>query len=97
MTNQEFKQQISNWQSLITQANVTLSDGQPLPDKFFHVFLGVGSSTFRKMINGQDSMREIQPYTARTVRFINKLEPTVFLDEVRLCIPQYMKQYRATK
>lgn len=94
LTNEQFKQQIDRWQLLIAQATITLPSGSPLPDKFFHVFLGVGYSTFKKMVNGKESIREIQPYTARTIRFLNKLEPNVFLDEVRLAIPEYTKAYK---
>lgn len=89
LTNEQFKEQIGRWQLLIAQASITLPNGDVLPDKFFHVFLGVGYSTFKKMVSGKDSIREIQPYTARTIRFLNKLEPTVFLDEIRLAITEY--------
>lgn len=94
LTNEQFKQQIARWQLLIAQASITLPNGEALPDKFFHVFLGVGYSTFKKMLSGKESIREIQPYTAKTIRFLNKLEPTVFLDEIRLAIPEYITVYK---
>jgi hypothetical protein len=93
LTNEQFKTQIGRWQLLIAQGNITLPNGEPVPDKFFHLFLGVGYSTFKKMISGKDSMRKIQPYTARTIRFVNKLAPNVFLDEIRQTIPEYIKIY----
>jgi len=93
LTNEQFKEQIDLWQSLISQTNITLSDGSPLPNKFFHIFLGVGYSTFKKMISGKDSIREIQPYTAKTIRFINKLEPNVFLEEIRIAVIEYDEIY----
>jgi hypothetical protein len=89
LTNEQFKQQIALWQLLITQAGITLASGENVPDKFFHVFLGVGYSTFKKMFSGQNSIRPIQPYTIKTIRYINKLEPTVFLDQVRNTISEY--------
>ncbi|MFV8386643.1 hypothetical protein ACNO5E_21300 [Vibrio parahaemolyticus] len=97
MTNSEFKAQIAEWKALIEGANIRLPGNRPVPDKFFHVFLGIGSSTFRKMINGQDSMRVVQHYTARTVHFINQLAPEVFLREVQSTIPEYMKLYHSNQ
>lgn len=94
LTNKQFKEQVDRWQLLISQANITLPNGESLPDKFFHVFLGVGYSTFKKMVSGQGSIRPIQPYTAKTIRYINKLEPNVFLDEIRLAIPEYIDHYK---
>ena len=93
LTNTEFKAQIACWQALIAQANITLPNGSPLPNQFFHVFLGIGKSTFKKMVNGQYSMRDIQPYTAKTVQFLNRLKTTVFLDEIRLALPEYVRLY----
>mgnify|MGYP005987788975 CR=1 FL=1 len=94
LTNEEFKNQIARWQELITEHGITLPSGEPIPDKLFHVFLGVGYSTFKKMISGQDSQRNIQPYTVKAVRFINRLELTVFFEEIRNCIPVYIEKYR---
>lgn len=93
LTNEQFRKQIENWQEQIAKANIKLPNGEPLPDKFFHVFLGVGYSTFKKMVSGNDSRRVIQPYTARTVRFIKLLDNDVFLGEVKLVIPEYIKLY----
>ncbi|WP_339145254.1 hypothetical protein [Pseudoalteromonas galatheae] len=94
ITNEEFKQQIERWQAQIALADIRLPNGEALPDKFFHLFLGVGYSTFKKMISGKESIREIQPYTARTIRFLNKLDDQVFLSEIRLCIPHYINKYQ---
>jgi hypothetical protein len=93
MTNEQFIEQIERWQLLLSQTNITLSNGEPLPNKFFHVFLGVGYSTFKKMVSGKDSIREIQPYTSKTIRFINKLDPTVLLEEIRIAVIEYEKVY----
>ncbi len=95
LTNEQFKQQIARWQLVIAQAQITLPNGDVLPDKFFHVFLGVGYSTFKKMVCGKDSIREIQPYTAKTIRFLNKLDTKVFLDEIRLAIADYVIKYKS--
>jgi hypothetical protein len=94
LTNEQFKKQIAHWQSLIENAQITLPNGDELPNKFFHVFLGVGYSTFKKMLSGQDSIREIQPYTAKTIHFLNQLPPSVFLDEIRHAIPEYTALYK---
>jgi hypothetical protein len=94
MTNIEFREQIGRWKRLINQVGITLPNGDEVPDKFFHVFLGVGYSTFKKMVSGQDSARKFQPYTFKTIRFLNKIEPNVFLDEVRLAIPEYTALYK---
>ncbi|OEE38275.1 hypothetical protein A1QO_02540 [Vibrio genomosp. F10 str. ZF-129] len=75
MTNQEFRDQIAKWQALLTAANVTQSDGKPIPDKFFHIFLGLGFSTFTKLVNGKESLRPVPPYIAKMVRYIDRLEP----------------------
>ena len=91
ITNKEFRLQIMKWQALIKKAEITLPNGEPLPDKFFHFFLGVGYSTFKKMLSGKGSMREIQTYTARTIYFLNKLDTKVFLEEIRIMIPEYVK------
>jgi hypothetical protein len=94
MTNVEFREQVGRWKLLINQVGITLPNGDEVPDKFFHVFLGVGYSTFKKMVSGQDSARKIQLYTFKTIRFLNKLESNVFLDEVRLAIPEYTALYK---
>ena len=93
ITNEQFKTQIEQWQKIIIQNNITLVSGEPVPNKFFHVFLGVGYSTFKKMVSGKDTIREIQPYTAKTIRFVNKLEHNTFLDEIRLAILEYNEIY----
>jgi hypothetical protein len=46
------------------------------------------------MLSGQDSIREIQPYTAKTIHFLNQLPPSVFLDEIRHAIPEYTALYK---
>jgi len=94
LTNEQFKAQIDRWQLLAAQANITLPGGDALPDKFYHVLLGVGYSTFKKMLSGQDSIRPIQPYTAKHVRVLNKLDANTFLDELRLTIPEYLNIYK---
>lgn len=97
MTNDEFREKIKSWKLQISHAGIVLPDGEHLPDKFFHVLLGVGYSTFKKMLSGQDSMRPIQPYTAKHVRVLSKLDTNVFLDEVRQTIPEYLEQYACTR
>jgi hypothetical protein len=89
LTNSQLKEQIARWQLLIAQEGIRLSGGEVVPDKFFHVLLGVGYSTFKKMHSGQDSIRAIQPYTAKTIRYLNKLNAKVFLKEVRRAIIEY--------
>jgi hypothetical protein len=93
LTNKQFKEQIGCWQALISQAKITLPNGSPLPNQFFHVFLGIGKSTFKKMVSGQDSMRDIQSYTSKTVHFLNRLESDVFLEEICLSIQEYSILY----
>lgn len=93
MTNTAFREQIGRWKLLINQAGITLPGGEALPDKFFHVLLGVGYSTFKKMLSGKESMRPIQLYTAKHVLVLNKLEATTFLDEIRLTLLEYLDLY----
>jgi hypothetical protein len=93
LTNVQFKEQIARWQLLIAQAGIKLPAGDEIPDKFFHVMLGVGYSTFKKMHSGQASIRPIQPYTVKTIRYLNKLKPNVFLEEVRRAITEYEALY----
>jgi hypothetical protein len=92
LSNADFARQIAQWKRVIVQAGITLPQGEALPDKFFHVFLGVGYSTFKKMLKGRD----IQPYTIKTIGFVNQLPPAVFLDAVRGTIPEYMALTKKT-
>ena len=93
LTNKQFKKQIDRWQLLIAQTPITLPNGKPLPDKFFHIFLGVGLSTFRKMMSSKSSNRTIQPYTVKTIHFLKKIDANTFLEEIRLTIPEYLETY----
>jgi hypothetical protein len=45
------------------------------------------------MHSGQASIRPIQPYTVKTIRYLNKLKPNVFLEEVRRAITEYEALY----
>lgn len=91
LTNEQFKSQVDRWQLHIAQASITLPNGDPVPDKIFHLFLGVGYSTFKKMMSCKNSARKIQPYTANTIAFVNKLSTEVFLDEIRKIIPEFIQ------
>ena len=42
LTNKHFIEQIAKWKDIVAQSDITLPGGRPIPDKFFHVFLGVG-------------------------------------------------------
>lgn len=93
MTNQEFVQQVERWKALTAQAGITLPNGKHLPEKFWHVFLGYSWSTYKKHKGSAVDVRTVQRYTAKHVRVLTKLEPTVFLDEVRLTIPEFLTEY----
>lgn len=92
MTNTEFKNQIDKWVQLSNNAGLTMPNGSPVTKNVFHVVLGVGLSTFKKMMLGKKSMRPIQPYTEKHIRALTLLDESVFLDEVRLAISVYGAQ-----
>lgn len=83
MTNKEFIKQIRAFKKNINEAGITMANGEEVKDIFFRHLLGVGESTFKKMIYGQESMRPIQPYIAKHIRTLTLLESDVFLNEVR--------------
>lgn len=94
MTNEEFNQQLEAWQTRIIKAGVTQPDGRPIPKIFFHLFLGISSAKFRKMIHGDESRRNVSPETARMVHFINQLSNAAFIKEVKATVPLYVSEYR---
>lgn len=94
LTNEEFRIVIKDWQKLAKIHNVTLPNGRPLPDKFYHVVLGVGYSTFKKMLSGKDSIRTIQNYTYKTVYYINLTETEKFISILRFNIDEYVELYK---
>ncbi len=93
MTNQEFVQQIERWKNLVDQAGITLSNGKPLPEKFWPVFLGYSESAYKKFKGNEADARALKTYTAKHIRVLTKLEPTVFLDEVRLTLPSFFEKH----
>lgn len=93
MTNQEFVQQIEQWKTLVNQSGITLPNGKPLPDKFWSVFLGYSESAYKKFKGSEADYRVIKPYTAKHVRILAKLEPSVLLDEVRITLPEFLAKY----
>lgn len=86
MSNKEFKDQISLFKTIIKDAGITMQNGDEVNDVFFRLLLGVGESTFKRMIYGKDSMRAIQPYIARHMRTLSLLDKGVFLNEIKLII-----------
>ncbi|MBE8232119.1 MAG: hypothetical protein HAW67_00175, partial [Endozoicomonadaceae bacterium] len=82
ITNEQFIEYLERWKLIITQAGIVLPNGNPVHDKFFHVFLGLGYSTFKMLVSGQGSMRVIQPYVAKSINFADRLSKDAFLEEV---------------
>lgn len=97
LTNEQFIEQITKWKDIVAQGNIMLPGGRPIPDKFYHVFLGIGYSTYRKLSNCDNPKGKVPLYTSRMVRFINKLEYSVFLDEIRLSLIDYVDIYLTPK
>lgn len=97
MTNQEFVQQIERWKAITTKARVTLPNGKSLPESFWHVFLGYSWSAYKKHKGSAEDVRTVQRYTAKHLRALSKLEPNVFLDEVRSTIPEFLSEYPKSK
>lgn len=93
LTNEQFKAQLVQWKSIMTENGLKVDGGRPIPDKFFHVFLGVSYSVLKMMVCGKSSLRKVQPYTAKTVHFINRLEKDVFLAEAKFAIKEYDNLY----
>ncbi|MEC4091611.1 hypothetical protein [Pseudoalteromonas rubra] len=91
MTNDEFKTQIEAWLVVIETAGIRQPNGRPFPQQAFHVFFGVGLSTFKKMVSGQSSIREIQPYTARAVELARLLPEQAFLDQAKKALDEYIQ------
>lgn len=92
-TNEQFKEQIAIWQLLALENKVKLNSGLKLPDKCFHVFLGVGYSTFKKMLSSANSARPVPPYISKMIRYVNLLETNVFITELKLAVVEYHKLY----
>lgn len=93
MTNQEFVLQIEQWKKLVAEAGITLPNGKPLPEKFWHVFLGYSESTYFKFKGNEKDTRDIKLYTEKHMRALSKIEQGVFLREVRLTLPSFFDKY----
>jgi hypothetical protein len=93
LTNEEFKAKVNEWQSIIAKAGLTLPDGKAIPDKFFHVFLGIGYSTFKKMMFNRD----IQFNTVRVIHFLSLLSDKALIKEFEKTIPLYLDTYDKSK
>lgn len=93
MTNQEFVLQIANWKKLTAQANITLPNGKPLPEKFWPVFLGYSESAYFKFKGNESDVRDIKTYTEKHMRALGKLDLNTFIDEVRLTLPIFFEKY----
>lgn len=93
MTNKEFVQQIEQWKNLVNQAGITLPNGKPLPDKFWPVFLGYSESAYKKFKGNEADARDLKLYTSKHIRILTKLEPNVFLDEIKLTLSSFFEKY----
>lgn len=89
----EFRELVGKWQGQLERVGVTLPDGKPLPDKFFHVFLGIGYSTFKAALTEQKSNKGISKQMGKTIRFLSKLPFPVFIEEARLAVKEYTEKY----
>lgn len=94
LTNEQFAEQIKKWLAIAAKEDIKLPNGRALPAKVFHVFLGVGYSTFKMMYTGELSKRDVQPYIAKTIHFINLLDEKTLIKEIRASLAEYIEIYQ---
>lgn len=93
MTNTEFLQYLESWKALAVNNGVTLSSGKPLPDKFWHVFLGYSESAYKKFKGYHVDSRGIKPYTAKHIKLLSSLPEKAFIKELRCTLPEFYEVY----
>lgn len=93
LTNQEFIEQIDQWQQRAAEANVTLPSGKPLEFRFYHVLLGIVYSNFKSYKTTKDSKRPIPLYICKQIRLINKLSQKAFINELNDALKEYIEIY----
>jgi hypothetical protein len=89
MTNTEYKELIEDWTTLINDSGITLSDKKPVPVLFWKTFFGITRSVHVEIMNGTYRRKEFSSGLAQTIRFAKRLEPDVFIEEVKAAIPLF--------
>ncbi|NQZ49693.1 MAG: hypothetical protein HRT95_05740 [Moritella sp.] len=94
MTPEEYSTLILKWTDLVNKAGITLSNNKPVPTVFWKTFLGITRSVHLEAMKGTSRRKEFSPSLAQTIRFANKLDRNVFMEEVLIAIPLYESNKR---
>lgn len=89
MTNTQYKELIEQWNDLVNQSGITLSDNNPVPVLFWKTFLGITRSVHVEIMNDTYRRKEFSPGLAQTIRFAKRLPHDIFIEEVKAAIPLF--------
>ena len=92
----DYRALIDEWTQAVNDAGYHLSDGKPVPITFWKTFLGIKRKVHQDMYamkhntkGAVEPHKAVPAYYVKTIYYVKRLDPIVFLQEVKKQIPEF--------